>query len=162
MVRIIHRMCCAGGTFGGKKLALCTPKAVVIGHLCTYKGQEPDRARIAKILDWLPLQDTSDARAFMGTVSVMRFFIKDFALISRPIVELTKQSNPFQWTDREVEAFSTIKRRVETSTAIRSLEYTSGCEIILAVDSSIISVGWVIYQIGKDGKRYPCRFCSIA
>ena len=34
--------------------------------------------------------------------------------------------------------------------------------MILAVDSSIVGVGFLLMQIGEDGKRYPSRFGSIA
>jgi hypothetical protein len=33
--------------------------------------------------------------------------------------------------------------------------------VILAVDTSIIAVGYILFQVGEDGKRYPNRFGSI-
>ena len=44
----------------------------------------------------------------------------------------------------------------------RPIDYECGREVILAVDSSIVGVGFLLMQIGEDGKRYLSRFGSIA
>jgi hypothetical protein len=161
MLRIFHRMRCAGGTFSGKKTVMCAPTITILGHLCTYSGREPEPERIAKIMDWPALKDPSDARSFLGTVGVLRHFLKNYGSVSRPLVELTRKSNEFKWEEEEVRAFDEIKALVKASNAVRPLDYRCGREIIVSVDSSVIGVGWIISQIGADGKRYPNRFCSI-
>jgi len=35
----------------------------------------------------------------MGVLGYQRPFIRDFTKIARPIVELTKKSTPFEWTE---------------------------------------------------------------
>src|ERR1700710_641800 len=54
-----------------------------------------------------------------------------------------------------------LKEAVMQSPALRRIDYESGREIILAVDTSLIAVGFILMQIGDDGKRYPARFGSI-
>lgn len=77
--RIIQRIKHAGGTFSGPKSRICTPSAVVVGHLCTYEGRLPDMARIQKIIDWPTCTNTTEVRGFLGTLGTIRIFIKDFA-----------------------------------------------------------------------------------
>ena len=38
---------------------------------------------------------------------------------------------------------------------IRTINYASGHEVVLAVDTSYIAVGYILSQIGIDRKRYP-------
>ncbi|TFK24787.1 hypothetical protein FA15DRAFT_553510, partial [Coprinopsis marcescibilis] len=52
VTRVVTRIINAGGTFSGPKARLCVPEAVIVGHLCTYKGRQPDKSRVRKILDW--------------------------------------------------------------------------------------------------------------
>ena len=42
--RILQRIRHVGGTFSAAKSHICTPSAVVVGHLCTYNGRLPDTA----------------------------------------------------------------------------------------------------------------------
>ena len=46
--------------------------------------------------------------------------------------------------------------------ALRRLDYKSGREVVLAVDTSVIAVGFILSQEGEDGKCYPNCFGSIS
>ena len=54
-----------------------------------------------------------------------------------------------------------LKDALVKSPALRPIDYTCDREVILSVDSSIIGVGFILSQMGEDGKRYPSRFGSI-
>jgi hypothetical protein len=41
------------------------------------------------------------------------------------------------------------------------IDYSSGRRVILSVDSSFIATGFILLQIGEDGKEYLYRFGSI-
>jgi hypothetical protein len=55
-----------------------------------------------------------------------------------------------------------LKDAVMTSSALCRIDYESGREVILAVDTSVIAVGFILMQLGEDGKRYPARFGSLS
>ena len=50
---------------------------------------------------------------------------------------------------------------VKDCTAIRAIDYSSEQEVVLSVDSSWMAVGFILSQLGEDGKRYPLRYGSI-
>ena len=54
-----------------------------------------------------------------------------------------------------------LKDAICQSPALCQLHYESGREVILAVDTSLIAVGYILSQEGDDGKCYPNRFGSI-
>ena len=54
-----------------------------------------------------------------------------------------------------------LKATIIASPALRPIDYLSSHDIILAVDSCPIAAGYILSQIGEDGKRYPNHFGSI-
>ena len=54
-----------------------------------------------------------------------------------------------------------LKEAVIASPAIRPIDYLSKNEVILAVDSSFIACGWILFQLDNGGLRRPSRFRSI-
>jgi len=51
----------------------------------------------------------------MGVLGYQRPFIRDFAKIARPIVELTKKDTPFEWTEERRQALETLIQKVTTA-----------------------------------------------
>ena len=152
----------AGGTFSGHKLFLCVPEVNIVGHTCNYQGCIPDRSCVARIGNWPPCRDVSDVRGFLGTCSVVRVFIHNFAELARPLVELTKKGVEFSWADRQQSAMDVLKSAVILAPALCPIDYLSGCQVIVAVDSSQVAVGWIVYQLDSWGQRKPSCYGSIA
>jgi hypothetical protein len=151
----------ASGTFSAKKSHFCMPTAVIVGHQCTYNGHLPDTARIQKIVDWPLCKSVTEVRGFLGTLGMIRIFIKNFAAISRPLVNLTKKGAEFEFGKEEEEAMAELKNLACNLSTIRAINYSSDNEVILAVDTSKIMVGYILQQLGDNNKRYPSRFGSI-
>ena len=55
-----------------------------------------------------------------------------------------------------------LKDEIIQSPALRRLDYESSQEVVLAVDTSVIAVGFILSQEGEDGKHYPNHFGSIS
>jgi hypothetical protein len=55
-----------------------------------------------------------------------------------------------------------LKDKIIKSPALHRLDYASGHEVILAVDTSVIVVGYILSQEGDDGKCYPNHFRSLS
>lgn len=159
--RVIQRIEHAGGTFSGKKSFFCIPEAIILGHKCTYEGRLPDDDRVSKIAKWPIPQNISDVRGFLGTVGTVRIYLKDYTLHAPLLNALLKWKKAFEFTDRHIEAFNSLKELAANCSAIRALIYESENEAILAVDTSARAVGYYLSQIGDDGNRYPNRYGSI-
>ncbi|OBZ76721.1 Retrovirus-related Pol polyprotein from transposon 17.6 [Grifola frondosa] len=136
-----------GGTFSGTKSLLVAEETLVIGHRCTYKGRLPEESRVKAIENWGPCKDLSEVRAFLGTIGVVRIFIRNFAQRGTPLVYLTRKDIPFEFE----------------SPALRAIDYTSDSPVILAVDTSYIAVGFHLCQCDLENPRirYYNRFSSI-
>ena len=160
--RILHRLCCAGATVSAKKLFIAVPEVIILGHKCTYEGRVPDDSKIAKIRDWPSCKNITDVRAFLGTAGFMRLWIKNYSSLARPLVNLTRKGQVFEWHQEHNDAMQALKDAIVHSPVLVSIDYTSGRNVYLAVDSSVRGVGWILSQECADGKRRPARFGSIS
>ena len=61
----------------------------------------------------------TDVRAFLGTVGVMRIFIRDFARRAHHLVKLTRKDSEFVWGKEQEEAMEDLKEAVVGSPALR-------------------------------------------
>lgn len=161
--RILQRIKYAGATFSGFKSKLCAEEIMVVGHRCTYEGRKPETDRVGVIDRWGPCKDVSGVRAFLGTVGVLRNFIKDFSAMAQPIQKLTRKHEEFSWGPEQDASMAQLKAAVKVCPALKSLDYSWPTPIVLAVDTSYIAVGFYLYQVDPEdsSKKYYARFDSI-
>src|SRR6201747_2368209 len=160
--RILQRLGNVGATVSATKFVLAAPSAIILGYKCMLDGRVPEESKTQKIRDWPEPKNATQVRSFLGTCGVLRMFIKDFSKITRPLINLTRKDVTFEFGPDQKFAMQRLKDAVMTSTALRRLDYESGREVILAVDTSVIAVGFILIQVGEDGKRYPARFGSLS
>src|SRR5258708_27036540 len=112
---------------------------------------------------WPPLEDVSQIRQFLGTVGTMRMFIENFTLKARRLTQLLRADKEFQWTELEKASMDALKDAVKSCKALKPLNYDWNSDIVLAVDTSWIGVGIIIYQTDPDDpkKKYYAKFESI-
>ena len=159
--RIIQRVKSYGATFSGKKAFIGVDRADILGHVCTYEGRITDPARVKVIQNWPIPTSVSEVRAFLGTCGVLRIFIKGYTLVARPLIQLTRKDEPFEIGPSQLDAIAKLKIAIATSPALRPIDYECNRPVILAVDSCANGVGYIIFQLGENKKRYPSRFGSI-
>ncbi|ETW83218.1 hypothetical protein HETIRDRAFT_315669 [Heterobasidion irregulare TC 32-1] len=161
--RVVQRMKYSGGTFSGHKATLCAAEITVVGHRCTYEGRLPDESRVESIMKWGPCRDLSDVRAFLGTIGVVRIFIRNFAHRAHALTMLTRKDFPFVFGPDQIAAQDDLRSALLESPALRPIDYGSAANVILAVDTSQIAVGFHLCQCALDNPRvrYYARFGSI-
>lgn len=159
--RVMHRIGHAGGTFSGKKFQIARPEVLIVGHRCNADGRLPDLSRISKVVDWPTPKNARDVRGFLGLAGGVRIWIQGYSKIARPLTELCRKESEFIWDERRQEAFEHLKELVTSAPALRPIDYKCGRTVILAVDTSYIAVGYVLYQLDETGKRRPARYGSL-
>lgn len=161
--RILTRLNYSGATVSGKKLQICRSVFKVVGHVCSYEGMKPDDDRIGAIQRWGPLKDFHDVKAFLGTVGVLRMFIKDYSVLAAPIQKLTRASVEFEWGPAQEASMQALKDSLNHCEALRPLRHDWNSDVVLAVDTSYIAVGIHIYQCDPvdPKKKYYARFACI-
>jgi hypothetical protein len=106
-----------------------------------------------KIQDWLIPIDVTGIHGFLGTCRLVQIFIKDFTKHACPLVNLMHKDIIFHFGAEEIAAMEIIKDLITCSLALHLLNYaTHDWQIILAVDSSITAVRYVLMQV-RDNKH---------
>jgi hypothetical protein len=152
-----------GGTFSGKKIALGVPEITIVGYTCSIEGRAVSKSAIAKVEKWQCCKDVGEVRRFLGLLGVGRIWIKNFGEIVRPMVQLTRKENEFEWTEVHQESMDRAKKAFLDCGVIKPLDYgrIDTHPPILAIDASQTGCGVEIAQMDEQGRRRPARFMSI-
>jgi hypothetical protein len=99
--QILQHLQNVGATVSTTNFVLAAPDAVIVSHKCTFKGWIPHEAKGQNIQDWPDCASVrlTHIRRFLGTCGVLHIFIWNFAVIARPLVNLTRKGVPFEWGD---------------------------------------------------------------
>jgi hypothetical protein len=159
--RIMHRFKEAGGTFAANKAQICLPEVLIVGHKCTPEGRLPDEEKVAKVLKWPQPTNATAVRGFTGLCGTMRIWIPNYSQLIRPLTELTRKGAEFIWTERQQEAFDTMKKIITSPQVLRPIDYSSDKPVVLSVDTSNIAVGFILSQLDDQGRKRPARYGSL-
>jgi hypothetical protein len=161
MDRILQHLENVGVTISATEFVIAAPSAVVVGHKCTFEGHVPEDTKVQKICNWPIPTNQSQVCSYLGTCGVLCIFIHDFARKARPLTNLTRKDVPFVFGPEELKAFNILKESILESPTLHHIDYDNNREVILTVDTSNITIGFILLQVGTDGKRYPNHFGSI-
>jgi hypothetical protein len=160
--RILQHLQNVGATVSAKKFVLAALDVVIVGDKYTFEGQIPHEAKVQKIHDWPECMSVTHVHGFLGTCGFLHIFIRNFAAIAQLLVNLTRKGVPFEWGESQQKAMQCLKDKIIKSPALRWLDYASGQEVILAVNTSMIAVRYILSQEGDDAKHYLNRFGSLS
>jgi len=91
---------------------------VVIG-LNRIKMEEE---KVKEILEWLTLKCVKDVQKFLELVNYYHQFIEGFVLIARPLHDLAKKDQKWNWTERQEKAFRELKEQFTKEPVLAALD----------------------------------------
>ena len=110
--RCLHIMKRFGGTFSGWKLYFIGLQLDIFGHTVHYGGQSLDQTKVQKIADWPPCRTLTEVCAFLGMCGLVGIYVKNFSMLARPLVALTKKDMRFEWGPMQQSSMEAIKEVV--------------------------------------------------
>ena len=78
---------------------------VVIGP----EGIKMEKEKVKGVLDWLTPKCVKNVQKFLGLANYYYRFIEGFASIARPLYDLVKKDQKWNWTEKQEEAFRELK-----------------------------------------------------
>ena len=150
-------------TFSGPKTVLCAEEITVVSHRCTPQGWLPDPSHVDKITNWGPCQDLSETRTFLGTLGVCHIFIPNFAKRVNALVNFMCNDIPFKFGPAQIATQADLKEALLNSQALWPIDYNLDAPVILAVNTSHITVGFYLCQakLNMPKKCYYACFGSL-
>ncbi|MCO5567517.1 hypothetical protein L7F22_021211 [Adiantum nelumboides] len=94
-------------------------------------GISPDSAKVEAVVKWHISQSVSEVRGFLGFTVWCRIFIQDYALISKPLTELTQIDKTFIWTEKRDFVFNELKNLLAKSFILKLLDFEKTFEVIV-------------------------------
>ena len=123
-----------------------------------------DPTKVKGVTDWPQPQTVKDVQAFLGFTGFYRYFVPNYSMIARPLIELTMKASIFHWEEPQTKAFETLKSLMCCRPVLRQPNYCK--PFFLATDTSAYSVGAVLSQEGelhprtKKPSQHPIAYYS--
>ena len=128
-----------------------------LGHRFTSEGVKMDQEKVKAMMEWPVPKSPTEVLSFLGLAGYYRRFVKNFSKIAAPISDLIKKDIPYVWTEKQQNAFETLKHQLSTAPILispdPSLPYT------VTTDASGFAVGAVLTQDQGHGQQ-PIAFMS--
>ena len=135
-----------------EKCFMLQKTVVFLGHVVSSEGVKPNPTNIAKIASWPVPKTPRQIKQLVAIGSYYRRYIRDFASMVRPMVELTRKGKKFRWTVACQTAFESMMKAL-LSTDIMGYPLNDGGEFILDVDASDVGIGGILHQVQGDRER---------
>ena len=117
-----------------------------------------DPGKLKGIRDWPPPTTVKQTRGFLGFGNFYRRFIWHFSDLAKPLNDLLKKDQTFEWTDDCQRAFDELKKRFTEEPVLMMPDKTKPFQI--ESDASKYATGAVLTQLDSNGDRHPISFIS--
>lgn len=163
---VFRRLSKAGLKLNAKKCHFFHDHIKVLGHVVSADGISCDESKLAAVRDWPIPGNIKELQKFLGFTGYYRRFIKDYALVARPLTHLLRGSNPrnivskkkkkpqptvtWVWEEEQQEAFQELIRRVTSPPVLCYPDFTKPFQV--RVDASKLGLGAVLCQQQETGQ----------
>ena len=139
------------------KCHFCEDSVQFIGHIFSSTGISPDPEKCLSMTHLSPPHDQTSARSFLGMTNYYRRFIRDYAAIAHPIIELTKKNTDFIWRAEHQEAFEKLIKILSSTPVLVHPIFSKVFKV--TTDASDYAVAGMLSQ-DHDGIDLPVCYYS--
>jgi hypothetical protein len=107
-----------------EKCHFMVKQGIVLGHVISKRGIEVDKAKVETVEQLPPPTDVKSLRSFLGHAGFYRRFIKDFSTITKPFTHLLKKDVAFDFDEKCLAAFRTLKSASVSAPIIQPMDWT--------------------------------------
>jgi hypothetical protein len=128
-----------------------------LGHIITENGVKPNPEKIQAVVKYPAPTNVKTIKQFLGLLGYYRKFIKDFALLAKPLTYLLRKDIPFIWGPEQEKSFNNLKETLTKQPILQYPDYTK--PFTLTTDASNFAIGAILSQ-GEVGKDLPIAYAS--
>jgi hypothetical protein len=157
--QVLQRLSDNNLTINIPKCEFRVPDMIFFGHKFSKAGISPDPKKVADLQAMTAPSNVTEVRSLLSSASFCARFIKDFALITKPIRQLTCKDQPWKWDKEQQTALENLKSALSTTTTLGYFDPEK--PTTLFVDGSPIGLGAVLTQSDPvSGESNPLYYAS--
>ncbi len=141
-----------------KKCSFCSSELEYLGHIITPKGLKPDPKKTRAIMEFPAPTDITALRRFLGMAGFYRRLITGYAQVARPLYDLFKKKQIFQWKEAHQCALERLKQLLSSAPVLAYPRFDR--PFIFETDASVMGLGCVLSQEDDQGRLCPVAFAS--
>ncbi|GBG63158.1 hypothetical protein CBR_g36927 [Chara braunii] len=129
-----------------------------LGHVVTDKGLQLKSQKVATVRDTPVPTTITQVRAFLGLASYYRRFIKGFAAIAGPLMNLLRKDQSLIWTPECDQAFSKLKAALISAPVL--IRPDPKKPFVLITDWQPEAISAILAQVGPSGLESVVEYAS--
>jgi len=119
-----------------------------LGVIIGENGVRMEKEKVQRVIEWPVPKSVKDVQKFLGLANYYRWFVKDFAKITRPLHEMTRKENKWSWGERQQRTFEELKERFTTEPVLVTPDLDK--EMKVEADASDFVMGGVLSMKYED------------
>jgi len=129
-----------------------------LGYVIGRNGIEMSKDKVEAVLDWKSPRSLTEVQSFLGFANFYRRFIQDYSRVARPLTELTKKTDKWEWNDEAEKAFKELKARFTSAPILAHFDPQK--PVVIESDASDFAIGAVLSQRDDENRLHPVAFHS--
>src|SRR5258705_6824466 len=119
-----------------------------------------DPVKVAMIQNWPEPRNVRDVQSFLGFTNFYRRFIVDYSQMTLPLTNLCKKATPWNFREREMTTFRTLKNAFSTAPAL--CHWAPDLRMLVETDASDHTIAGILSVTTKDNEIRPVAFFSCS
>jgi len=140
----------------GKKCNFAVEQVKYLGHILSADGVTADPSKTDIITNWPRPKNAKQVKSFLGVTNYYRRFLARYSQRSAALRELTAKDKPFDWGDKQEDAFNDLKTALSRPPILRYPD--TNRDFYLETDASGKGVSFLLGQSDEEGNKYVVSY----
>ena len=154
---VLEKLCHANLSMKLSKCHFFSKEIQYLGHILGMEGIRPVPAKTEAIKAMHPPVNPKQVHTFLGLVGYYRKFIKNLAIIAKPLTVLTRMGIKFEWMETHRYSFMKLKDAIIQAPILRYPDTTK--PYIVYMEASDDTCGAQLSQMHEEAE-FPVAFLS--
>ncbi|KAM3065105.1 hypothetical protein ACMFMG_012250 [Clarireedia jacksonii] len=157
IIQVLQRLEDAGLQADLKKCEFDVKRTKYLGFIISTDGIEVDPEKVAVVQEWAYPTTLKGVQSFLGFCNFYRRFIRDFGIIAKPLINLTKATTRFDFDASCQQSFDVLKEMLTSAPLLQHYNHNLPC--MLETDASDGVVASMLSQKHSDN-WFPVAYFS--
>ena len=141
-----------------EKCQFDVPEVEYLGMIVKPSQLAMDPVKLDGITAWPTPAKVKDVRSFLGFANFYCWFIPNYSTVARPLLDLTKKDNHWDWTPTCQQSFDNLKKLFLSRPVLHLPNFSK--PFAVTTDASKYASGAILLQTDSNSNWHPCSYLS--